>query len=65
MKAKKLMGRCDEITKGSLKCCINEQQILMKKLRNLLRREGGGHQKITLDYRGERSRGSKKGLCNF
>ena len=42
-------------------------QILVQKLRNLLGGRGGGHQKITLDYRGEggRSREPKKGLRNF
>ena len=39
----------------------------MQKLRNLLGGRGGGPQKITLDYKGERGGlgGSKKGLRNF
>ena len=41
-------------------------RILVQKLHNLFGGRGGGHQKITLDYRGEggRSRESKKGLRN-
>ena len=33
----------------------------MQKLRNLLGGRGGGHQKITLDYRGEGGRGGGLG----
>ena len=42
-------------------------QILVQRLCNLLGGRGGGHQKITLDYRGEggRPKGSQKGLRNF
>ena len=43
---------------------LDKRKKLVQKLRNLLGGRGGGHQKITLDYRGERgrSKGSEKEL---
>ena len=46
---------------------MHKYELNLHKLHNLFWGREGGHQKITLDYRGEggRSRESKKGLGNF
>ena len=58
-----LLRRCNKVIDNNGQV-FSKIRIIVQKLRNLLGGRGGGHQKITLDYRGE-VKGVQKGLRNF